>query len=164
MTRPPGPLTTSRAALRRLWQGLWWVIVNQATQAEHLRRYPVAMHLLIGFLLTALSFSVWPVPAAAQSSSVSLLLMACQHGNMSACTAALPIVGNACQRGQQQACGLHKAIRARRQSVFSAEALSDRALYQRCLSGGISACRRLQDGPQLEGKEEQQLGIPGRGR
>ena len=118
-------------------------------------RYP------IGFLIAVSFFSTLPDPAAAQSGGVSLLLMACQRGNMSACNAALPIIGNACQTGQQQACGLHNAIRTRRQNGHSAEATNDRMLHQRCFSGDASACKRLQDGPQREGKVEQQLDVPG---
>lgn len=119
------------------------------------------MRYLIGFLIAVSCLSTLTDPAAAQSSGVSLLLMACQRGNMPACNAALPIIGNACQTGQQQACGLHNTIRTRRQNGHSAEAINDRVLHQRCFSGDASVCKRLQNGPQREGKAEQQLDIPG---
>ena len=100
----------------------------------------------------------------AQSSTVSLLVLACQRGNMSACNAALPIVGNACQRGQQQACSLHNVIRVRRQNGVSAQAINDTLLQQRCFSGDAAVCKRLQDGPQRDSKAEQSLNLPGLSR
>ncbi|MDO9712746.1 hypothetical protein [Paracraurococcus lichenis] len=121
------------------------------------------MRFIIGLLIAVSFVSALPAWAQAQTGSVSLLVLSCERGNMSACNAVLPLIGNACQRGQQQACSLHKAIRVRRQSGHAAEAVSDRTLHQRCFSGDAAACKRLQDGPQRDGKAEQLLDIPGLG-
>lgn len=114
-------------------------------------------------ILAAVALLSLPIEAMAQNSGVMLLLNACQRGNMSACQAIQPIIGNACRQGQQQACSLQRSILARRQNGGSAEAVNERALHQRCFSGDALACKRLQEGPKRDAKENG-LDLPGMSR
>ena len=128
-------------------------------------RYPSRMRIPISGILIAVSFfAALPDRATAQSIGVSALLNACQRGNMSACNAIAPLIGNACRQGQQQACALQRSIRSNRLNGHSAEAMNARTLHRRCFSGDAAACKRLQEGPQHDTTVERRPDLPGLSR
>ena len=100
----------------------------------------------------------------AQTNGLSALESACRRGNMPACNAVAPLVGNACRQGNQQACAFDRSIRATRQNGGSPEAVNARVLHQRCFSGDAAACKRLEEGPKRGTRAEDRLDLPGQSR